>query len=143
MKVNSVMIVDDSMDDQYLAERSLASSKLCQNFFLKDNGLDALAFFQDYENQAKAYGNKLPPSVILLDINMPVMNGFEFLDSFKELRRKNKVLEKVIIVVFSSSDNIKDVKRARSYDFVRDYWVKSPHPDDIVEKFSKLFAQAC
>lgn len=140
--VNSVMIIDDSVDDQYLAQRSLSYADLCRNFFLKNNGQEALDFFLKYKENQQAWGDRLPPALVLLDVNMPVMNGFEFLEAFRQLRETNKDLENVKIVILSSSNDKEDRERAKSYTFVRDYWIKSLGPKGIIEKFKQVFSEA-
>jgi CheY-like chemotaxis protein len=67
------------------------------------NGKQALDLLMDYKRHPL-------PDVILLDLNMPIMGGFEFLDAFRELRIPGQA--KVKIVILSSSDDPVDIRRA-------------------------------
>ncbi|MCC5925189.1 MAG: response regulator [Bacteroidetes bacterium] len=71
------------------------------------------------------------PDVIFLDINMPVMNGWEFLDSLVEKQIKEKVTAKIYIV--SSSIDKSDFEKAKTYDNVADYLVKPLSKSDFIK----------
>jgi CheY-like chemotaxis protein len=76
--------------------------------------------------------NKLP-DYILLDINMPIMNGWEFLDEYK--RMNLDPLGKTKIFIISSSVFSNDINKARSYPLVKDFISKPLNVDKIVELF--------
>ena len=73
------------------------------------------------------------PDYILLDINMPIMNGWEFLDEFKRLNIDP--LGKCKIYIISSSVFSNDINKARSYPLVKDFISKPLNVEKIVELF--------
>ena len=73
------------------------------------------------------------PDYILLDINMPIMNGWEFLDEYKRLNIDPLGRTKVFII--SSSVFSNDINKARSYPLVKDFISKPLNVDKIVELF--------
>jgi CheY-like chemotaxis protein len=73
------------------------------------------------------------PDYILLDINMPIMNGWEFLDEYKRLNIDP--LGKTKIFIISSSVFSNDINKARSYPLVKDFISKPLNVDKIVELF--------
>src|SRR6266542_549835 len=78
------------------------------------NGLEALAYLK-IENQ-------VPPEIIFLDINMPKMNGWEFLDRYKHLDKQQKA--KVVIMILTTSANPDHIKRAKEIEEVTGYETK-------------------
>lgn len=72
------------------------------------------------------------PDVILLDLNMPVMDGWEFLDEFIKIEQSNKTT----IFIVSSSINPEDITRAKTYENVKNYIIK-PITDKALEKIMK------
>jgi len=78
------------------------------------------------------------PSVILLDINMPRMNGFEFLEEYEKLIEKTELDEVSYILMFTTSDYSEDIKRAKQFKSVSKYIVKpltSENVDEIIDEF--------
>lgn len=73
------------------------------------------------------------PDYILLDINMPIMNGWEFLDEYKRLNIDPTGKTKIFII--SSSVFSNDINKARSYPLVKDFISKPLNVDKIVELF--------
>jgi len=73
------------------------------------------------------------PDYILLDINMPIMNGWEFLDEYTRLNIDPSGKSKVFII--SSSVFSNDINKARSYPLVKDFISKPLNVDKIVELF--------
>jgi CheY-like chemotaxis protein len=80
------------------------------------NSIEALTYLKN-ENQ-------IPPEIIFLDLNMPKMNGWEFLDEYKKLSGAQKA--KVFIVILTTSANPDHVKRANKIQDVTDFETKPP-----------------
>jgi len=74
------------------------------------------------------------PEIIFLDINMPVMDGWEFLDKFTQI--ENKLDKTITLYVVSSSINPVDIERAKNTNAVKDYLVKPVTLEDLEAIFS-------
>ena len=86
---------------------------------------------------------KFPPVIIFLDVNMPHVDGLEFLDKFSELRESQKEYQSCTLMLFSSSERQEDRDKAFSYNFVSDYLVKGDlGPKALKEKISKVLSNA-
>lgn len=130
MKQYSIMIIDDSEIDRYTLKRLLKSGGVNVPLEEATDGEEALQFFKDAEANRAKLGEGFPPVVVFLDINMPRMDGFEFLESFKTLREESEGYDTVVFLMVTSSDNIKDKERANQYDFVKGYINKMPDTAD-------------
>jgi CheY-like chemotaxis protein len=100
MKRNTILCVDDDADDLQLLHESLKGASEDYVVLEANNGRKAL----DILHQLKASGN--PPCLIILDINMPILNGKETLSIIK----KDEVLKSIPIVVFTTSGNEADFR---------------------------------
>ena len=77
------------------------------------------------------------PAILLLDINMPLLDGWEFLDNFMNIldNRKDTIEGRLIIYVLSSSVDKKDIEKAALYSIVTDYIIK-PITKDTISRIS-------
>ena len=98
-----VLLVDDDPTCNLICSKFLEKLSTSVQSSIALNGRQALDFLMDYKRHPL-------PDVILLDLNMPVMGGFEFLSAFRELRIPGQA--KVQIVILSSSDDPVDIRRA-------------------------------
>lgn len=124
-----VMIIDDEAFDQKMYRRIIDRSGLVQktlSFTAADHALDYLKTNTDQEID-----------LILLDINMPRMNGFEFLDA--AISELGPQFAKACIVMLTTSLDPTDRERAAQYEIVRDLLNKPLTYDDLV-RLSKLIA---
>jgi len=136
MKNIPILIVDDSEADRYLLSRHLQETQLKLSIFEQNDGEAALAFLKAHEENMKAYPNEYPPIVIFLDINMPLMNGIEFLKHFSNLR-KSIDIEACVVMIITTSNVQEDKDQIKSYEFVKDYLVKGSYTSlEIKEKIS-------
>lgn len=134
-KVN-VLIVDDNEVDRYILKRQL--EKIGVNSIMeKSDGCEALEFLRDYDQNAKLFPDEFPPVIIFLDINMPKVNGFDFLKEFALMRSKNE-LSSIVVCMYSSSERPEDKERVSQYDFVESFIVKG----SINHKFMEKIIQA-
>ena len=97
-----VLLVDDDPTCNFICTKCLETLGTVQSSVAL-NGKQALDFLLDYKRHPL-------PDIILLDLNMPVMGGFEFLNAFRELRIPGQA--KVQIVILSSSDDPVDIRKA-------------------------------
>ncbi|MFK7885276.1 MAG: response regulator [Gammaproteobacteria bacterium] len=131
----SIMVVDDEEADRYILIRKLRSAGLSFEAFEASDGQEALDFLGNYEQNSHDHGEKIPPLIIFLDINMPLVNGFEFLDSFEDMRASQAAYLTCVIMMFSSSQRREDQIRAFDKQFVKDFIVKGKTaPDEIRAK---------
>jgi CheY-like chemotaxis protein len=118
MKTNlkCIMLVDDNPDDNYFHERAIKQTDLNTFVIKKNTAQEGLLHLRLRE------GNKCPhPDLIFLDINMPGMNGWEFLKEYNLLDKA--VQSKVVIIMLTTSENEEDIEKAHSC-FVSDFITK-------------------
>lgn len=104
-KFKSVLLVDDDEATNFLHQVYLKEWDLAEDIYTAMNGQEALDFLESNLDFRK---NK--PSLILLDINMPVMNGFEFMEAYAELDATMKA--SIVVVMLTSSIHPSDKDRA-------------------------------
>lgn len=116
----SILLVEDDVVDQMSVQRSFKDLKIVHRLGIKENGVEALEHLRD-ESAAR-------PFLILLDLNMPKMNGLEFL---RELR-KDEDLKMLPVVVLTSSKEERD--KVESFGLnVAGYMIKPVDYRDFVE----------
>ena len=124
MTLNTVLVIDDSEAEQFLYKHMIESH---------DKDAKVLSAYDGEEALEVLTNGKEEPSCILLDINMPRMNGFEFLDSYSKQFKG----EHAIIVMLTSSTHTDDKERALAYQYVRDYFIKPITAEDL-QKLSAI-----
>lgn len=130
MKFSNVFVVDDDKIFHFLIKKLLLISNVDVNPVFFENGLEAIEGIK-----SKLNAGENPPDLILLDINMPVLDGWQFLEEFKSIR--NLLEKEIIIYVISSSDNSEDRSRATDFkDLIHDYYLKPMTIDNIKSIFN-------
>ncbi|WP_405412223.1 response regulator [Maribacter sp. Asnod1-A12] len=125
-KVKLCCIIDDDPIFVYGTKRIIKEIDFSESIIVYNNGQDAL----DGLMQA-CIANEPLPDVIFLDLNMPILNGWEFLDEFKECKSKRS--EKIIIYIISSSVDPRDLEKVKDYEQVDTYILKPITPDDLTK----------
>ena len=103
--MKTVLIVDDSEVDTFIHKRILEQLKPVKEIHTAANGNDAIKLLNEYFQNIRPL-----PDIILLDLNMPIMDGFGFIKAFKDLPLAGK--ENVTIVVVTSSTSPSDISKA-------------------------------
>ncbi len=129
--LTSVLIVEDSEDDLYLAERSLKRSELFKEVHTASHGKEALNFLLRFTDESPPHGC-FPPEVIFIDLKMPIMDGFELMEAFLPLS-KHPSFQNTKIVVCTNSDSPDDRKRAVRFPFVKHFFRKPFSPVKVKE----------
>ncbi len=140
--VDFLLVVDDSEFDADIARHVLMRTGRFKRVVVASNGREALALID--ECTATEGQEPCPPQVILLDINMPLMNGFEFLDHYQD-RNAQQGEPSVVVVMLTSSSYKEDRERAMAKPYVRDYFVKpltKQRAIDLAERFGKPSSEA-
>lgn len=119
-----VFIIDDDPIHQRIAQIMISKHNLFDEYFSYTEAQKALDFLKDHKKNVETL-----PDIILLDLNMPVVDGWDFLENFETLIKEFKKTIRVFIV--SSSVDEKDVLRSKSYPTVKGFISKPLSPDII------------
>jgi len=107
-KLTSVLLVDDDSTTNYLNKILLNRLQIAEQLLVAENGREALATL----HQTCASQNTNCPSLILLDINMPVMNGIEFLEAYQQLPLTQR--QAIVVVLLTTSVSPRDLTRVKT-----------------------------
>lgn len=114
-KIKSIMLVDDNDVDRFITQKVIESLNFVEQILPFSTAREALNYLKLIEDM-DVYQGVFPPQIILLDINMPVMDGFAFLDEFDELKTAKQ--KSILIFMLSSSINHDEIKKANNNKYV-------------------------
>jgi CheY-like chemotaxis protein len=127
----TIAIIDDDIIFHFIFSKLMENLQGVNEVLIFSDGKEAIDFINSNINNL----DKLP-DIIFLDINMQVMNGWQFLDRYKLLEMKKKIM----IYIVSSSNNPDDIIDAKAILEVSDYLVKPIKGEqyaDIIDSFNK------
>ncbi|WMJ73819.1 response regulator [Cytophagaceae bacterium ABcell3] len=137
-KLNCVMLIDDDGVTNFINHRLINRLDVADSIETVINGDEAWQFLQHYTSK----NNQNCPELILLDLNMPVMDGFEFLNLFKSFECNNKSQAKVVILTTSTHQkDIKAIVKDKSVGYITKPLTKEklqPYINEIVKNLKAL-----
>jgi len=131
-KLKCVMLIDDNPNDNFFHERVIKKCNGAEVVVVMQTGESALEYLRSAGLETAPY-----PSLIFLDVNMPRMNGWEFLEAYE---RQDAVLRRnVTVVILSTSENPDD--RAKAANMKADFMTKPLTPaalEELIGRYPNL-----
>ncbi|MDB6039459.1 MAG: response regulator receiver protein [Verrucomicrobiales bacterium] len=127
MTSDVILVAEDNPDDAFIVKMMFKRAGLLRTLHIVDDGQKVIDWLSGNDSFSDRIKHPLP-EIVLLDLKMPVKTGFEAL----EWIRSRKPFEKLPVIILSSSDDPKDVKRAFELGATK-YFVKSPQLQDVLE----------
>ncbi len=124
--LHTIILIDDNEADNFLHQIIIKDTDKSIQIVTFQNAEKALLHLTQQHSS-----DTPPPALILLDINMPAMNGWEFLEAYKKLDDACK--KHIVIVMLTTSPNPDDETKARNNPDVRDF-ISKPLSSEILEK---------
>jgi CheY-like chemotaxis protein len=128
--LNKILLIDDDPITLMLGKMVIKKAFISSEIDTARNGEEALEYFRNFDKPNSEESLKTKPQLIFLDLNMPVMGGWEFLDSFSTSEYSNYNHTKVIIL--SSTIDPADIEKSKKYSMVIDFLSK-PISKEILE----------
>lgn len=131
-KVDCIMLVDDNRHDNFFHERIIMKNEAAGHVVAVESGRAALEYLQKRFDPGHIH-----PNIILLDINMPGMDGWEFIEHYRRL--DTALQSKMIVVMLTTSENPDDKARALEEGLLADFKTKPLTKEMITDIMSKYY----
>lgn len=131
----NLCFIDDDPIYQYMIKRMVGKDQLANKLWTFTDAEEAIAYLIAHCTEPENM-----PDIIFLDINMSIMDGWQFLSEFNTIKTRLNKLIKVYIV--TSSTDPKDIEQAKEFEEVADYLVKPLNPDKLKDLLIELKAQS-
>lgn len=125
----TVAIIDDDSIYRFTATRIIQLSHLAGSIHQFVSGNEALEYISTHKNS-----QELLPDIVLLDLNMPVTDGWMFLDSFREI--KSILCKDIMIYLVTSSIDVRDIRHSKMYPEIKGFISKPLEFEKIKEILS-------
>lgn len=133
MKLKHLLLVDDDPTTNFFNRHLIGKMGIFDKIHEAENGQVALDKIKELHDIGES------PAMILLDINMPIMNGFEFLDRYAELEKEMK--SSVVVCMLTTSLAKEDLERSKEYAILDDYIDKPLYEGKMRELIQKYFGE--
>lgn len=132
-KLNCVLLIDDYKADNFLHKMILDRADIANKVVAVESGPEALAYLQSSENGAYPQ-----PDLIFLDLNMPGMDGWEFLDAYEQLDKQQQ--GRIVMVMLTTSANPDHIEKANRLPLVTGFKGKPLTQEILDEVLNNHFA---
>lgn len=133
-KLNSILLIDDDDVTNFYNTHIITSMGISEHVHAELNGEEALRYLVE---KSAFNADYVRPDLIFLDVNMPIMNGFEFLEEYEKLDKEDQ--GQFLIVMLTSSLLDVDKSRASSFGSLSDYYAKPLKQAALAEIVNKYF----
>lgn len=131
-KLKNVLLIDDSESDNFYHERKIRKMGITDNIHITYSGREALEYLK-----SELDGIHPQPTLIFLDINMPGMNGWEFLEEYEKLEIAEQ--GEVVLTMLSNSIDVRDQERSHNFKAVQGFYSKPLSEEYLVSILEKHF----
>ncbi|GJM62588.1 response regulator [Persicobacter diffluens] len=129
--IKEVLLIDDNAADNFYHSIILKESGYIEQVNIAENGFVALEMLKGQNHQIP-----IQPDIIFLDINMPAMNGWEFLKELEKISRFKK--KDILVIMLSTSINPIDERKAIEFEAVLKFQSKPLEAEHVQALFSEL-----
>lgn len=136
-QLNSVLLIEDDFDDVYYHRRIIEESGLVKHLQVCRDASSALDYLQNQGEYGTGTTIYPPPDLIFLDLNLPKMNGWEFLEVYQQL--PESIIRQPVMTILTTSLNPDDERRALSMGIVKKFFIKPLRVDELTRAMHKLF----
>jgi len=114
-KYSTIMLIDDNEIDNLINQKMIEAAAIADKIYTHTGAKSGLEFLRNMEKLELA--EQILPDLIFLDIDMPLMDGFQFIDEFEKL--SSLVKKKCKVIMLTSSINPQDYNRAKKYPMIK------------------------
>lgn len=135
--LDKILCVDDDPITLMLCRKVVEKVEFAKEIITVSNGEEAIHYFDALFEEQKSNDSIVYPKLVLLDLNMPVMDGWEFLESYKS-KNYPKIFESTRFIVLSSSIDPYDINKSKTYPVIG--FLSKPVTKEMLEDLKAQFS---